>query len=174
MKWTKKRIAITCVVAVVLLMFFALKFVFRINVGFNADKLLDNIDEYTAVAQFCYDDYSKYDTDILTYYFDDEDNTITCPSKGYEHTLEATQEIIDDFLAVDKVYYVDKQNLYAICVYDGFVSFFNINGYASLVYSVNDKKPKYVSSSSNDYDIFLFKRKLCDNWYFVSKTESLI
>ncbi len=71
MKWTKKRIAITCVVAVVLLMFFALKFVFRINVGFNADKLLDNIDEYTAVAQFCYDDYSKYDTDILTYYFDD-------------------------------------------------------------------------------------------------------
>lgn len=148
-------------------------FVFRVGVGFSSEYLLSNINQYTSVAQFCYNDYSNYDAKILVYWFDDEHNRVMCSSEGYEHELNCNAEILNDFSVVRDTYRIDKQKLYGICVYEGFVCFFNLNGRASLIYSNNDKKPKYVMSPYDKYNIFLNKKKVCDNWYFICETETL-
>lgn len=133
---------------------------------------LSCVKEYTQVAKFYYDDFQKYDTDCLYYFTLNQTtnmgNDVACITQGYEHKLKLSNSIYNSFIKIEESYYLDKSYLESVDVYKGFVSFCNVNGRSSYVYSVNDNKPKYINSpNASNANERLYISKICDNWYYV-------
>ena len=131
------------------------------------------VGEYTQVAEFYYNDYQKYNTDILIYsvpvWNDNMDLDIVCYTEGFTHDLIIGEELYEAFTKITNSYYLDKQHLEYICVYEGFVSFCNNNGRASYVYSLNDTEPSYIKNP-NESKCDIFVKHLCNSWYFISES----
>lgn len=98
---------------------------------------------------------------------DNDKGNPVCITEKYDHKLSFTKNELNDLAIIQKSYRLDKQPLDYIAVYNGFVSFCNNNHRASYVYSVNDSKPKYISTPTTSNDR-LYISKISDNWYFVS------
>lgn len=126
------------------------------------------VEEYKQVADFYYNDFKEYNADMLVYSFpyDDDDKEIVCFTQGYKHEITIDESEYQSFSKIRNSYDLDNQYLEHIVVYDGFVSFGNMNLRSSYVYSIYDYKPKYIShpDSSGEKP---YVKKLCDNWYFV-------
>lgn len=131
------------------------------------------IEEYTQVAEFYYEDYLKYNTNILIYsvpvWNDNTDLDVVCYTEGFTHDLVINQELREAFTKITNSYYLDKQHLEYICTYDGFVSFCNNNGRASYVYSINDTEPVYIKNP-NESKCDTFVKRLGNGWYFISES----
>ena len=125
------------------------------------------IEEYKQVADFYYKDFKEYNADLLVYSFpyDDNEKEIVCFTEGYKHKLIIDETIHQSFLKLLDSYSLDNQYLDHIVVYDGFVSFGNINLNSSYVYSIYDYEPKYISNPNN-INQKLYVKKLSDKWYF--------
>lgn len=126
------------------------------------------VEEYKQVADFYYNDFKEYNADMLVYSFpyDDDDKEIVCFTEGYKHEITIDEIEYQSFSKIRNSYDLDNQYLEHIVVYDGFVSFGNMNLSSTYVYSIYDYKPKYIShpDSSSEKP---YVKKLCDNWYFV-------
>ena len=126
------------------------------------------VEEYKQVADFYYNDFKEYNADMLVYSFpyDDDDKEIVCFTEGYKHEITIDESEYQSFSKIRNSYDLDNQYLEHIVVYDGFVSFGNMNLRSSYVYSIYDYKPKYISHPDSSGEK-LYVKKLCDNWYFV-------
>lgn len=126
------------------------------------------VEEYKQVADFYYNDFKEYNADMLVYSFpyDDDDKEIVCFTEGYKHEITIDEIEYQSFSKIRNSYDLDNQYLEHIVVYDGFVSFGNMNLSSTYVYSIYDYKPKYISHPNNSGEK-PYVKKLCDNWYFV-------
>ncbi|NLT08138.1 MAG: hypothetical protein GXY08_01355 [Ruminococcus sp.] len=144
----------------------------HLNISSRENEFKPLVKEYTSLAEFYYDDFQKYDTEELVYLVPSQkDNAISwCITEKHKHSIELNNNQVDNYTKVKDSYYLDKNHLSYICVYNNCVSFCNDNGRASYVYSVNDKKPEYISSPDNPYNDIVV-RKLANNWYWVCKRK---
>lgn len=128
------------------------------------------VEEYKQVADFYYNDFKEYNADMLVYSFpyDDDDKEIVCFTEGYKHEITIDEIEYQSFSKIRNSYDLDNQYLEHVVVYDGFVSFGNMNLRSSYVYSIYDYEPKYISLPDNSSEK-LYIKKLCNNWYFVCK-----
>lgn len=143
-----------------------------LNISSREDDFKPLINEYSSIANLYYDDYKKYDSEKLIYLVPNKYNDIytACITDECKHSLELNEEQRIQYNKIIDSYYLDKQPLEYICVYNGFVSFCNNGGRASYVYSVEDKKPEYISSPNSPYDDIAIK-KLSEHWYWVCKRK---
>lgn len=144
-------------------------FFFEPEVPSRIESIKPNIVEYSQVAEYLYNDFSKYNSDIFVYSVpsDINDNNILCCSD--KHELMLTKSIQNDFSVISNSYRLDKHSLDHVTVYDNFVSFGYELGRAAYVYSVNGEKPKHINSPKEDGRVLV--KKIADNWYFVTKPD---
>lgn len=133
------------------------------------------IKEYTQAAEFYYKDFEKYNTDLLIYSvpYNENDNDIVCFTEEYKHEIIIDENERQFFSKVRDSYHLDKISLNHVLVYDGFVSFCNVNGRSSYVYSIYDKEPEYINSPKESKKDDLYIKKMSDNWYFVCKMSKI-
>ncbi len=143
-----------------------------LNISSREDDFKPLISEYTSMAEFYYNDFKKYDAKKLIYLVPDDHNDkfTWCITEENRHSLELNEEQLAIYIRIDDSYYLDKHSLEYICVYDGFVSFCNDGNRASYVYSIDDKKPEYISSPDNPYKDIVIK-KISEHWYWVCKRK---
>ena len=94
------------------------------------------VEEYKQVADFYYNDFKEYNADMLVYSFpyDDDDKEIVCFTEGYKHEITIDEIEYQSFSKIRNSYDLDNQYLEHVVVYDGFVSFGNMNLRSSYVY----------------------------------------
>ena len=168
-----KKIYIFIMIIIICGIFYIIyNLIFYPKVASRMDEFSLHLQDYTQVAEFYYNDFEKYNTDLLVYSvpYDNNDKDIVCFTEGYKHKIIIDEISYQSFLIICDSYYLDKQPLDYICVYDGFVSFCNNNGRASYVYSINDKKPIYIKSP-NESKEDLHVRKMYDKWYFICEVS---
>lgn len=143
-----------------------------LNISSREDDFKPLINEYSVIANLYYDDYKKNNSEELIYLVPNKYNDIytACITDECRHSLELNEEQRIQYNKIKDSYYLDKHHLEYICVYNGFVSFCNNGGRASYVYSVEDKKPEYISSPNSPYDDIAIK-KLSEHWYWVCKRK---
>jgi hypothetical protein len=143
------------------------------KVSSRMDEFSLYIKEYTEVAKLCYEDFGEYDADLLSYSVlsnNNDDKDLVCFTEGFKHEITIGENEHKSLLKICESYGLDQQSLYYINVYSGFISFCNENGRASYVYSIYDEKPMYISKPIQ-LEKKNYVKKMCDNWYFVSKTS---
>lgn len=120
------------------------------------------VEEYKQAADFYYNDFKEYHADILIYSFpyDDDDKKIVCYTEGYQHEIMLHENECENFAKLRSSYNLDNQYLEHVVVYDGFVSFGNMNLKSSYVYSIYDDKPKYVGSPNKPNQRLYVKKTL--------------
>lgn len=126
---------------------------------------MENEDEYTQIAGLYYEDFQKYEVDELAYSFG-ESGKIFCHNDVYEHELILDMEQTTACETIFNSYYLDDNYVERVYVYDKYVSFCNIIGRESLVYSVDGTKPSYVNSPDDRFERIKVM-KITDNWYYV-------
>ncbi len=165
-------IAIIPLLAVILFVIIKQSSLTFLNISSREDDFKQLVSEYTSLADFYYDDFKKYAEKKLIYLVPDDHNDkyTWCITEGYNHSLELSKNQLKSYVEIDDSYYLDKHSLEYICVYEGFVSFCNDGGRTSYVYSVEDKKPQYISSPDKPYKDICIK-KLASHWYWVCKRK---
>lgn len=142
-KKSKKFVKISIVILLILLfngiLFCVHELLFGPTVSSKKNEFLPLVKEYTKISEFYYNDFKKYDKDILIYSVPDSNNkndrNIVCFSNN-NREIQITEEIYNCFFSILSSYYLDKQSLDHIIVYDKFISFCNNNGRSSYVYSM--------------------------------------
>ena len=150
--------------------FFVYSLLFFPKLSPRMDEFSLCVEEYKQVADFYYNDFKEYNADMLVYSFpyDDDDKEIVCFTEGYKHEITIDEIEYQSFSKIRNSYDLDNQYLENVVVYDGFVSFGNMNLRSSYVYSIYDYEPKYISLPDSSSEK-LYIKKLCNNWYFVCK-----
>lgn len=163
-----KKVFIVLFLIICIASYFIYRIFFYPKVSPRMNEFSLCVEEYKQVADFYYNDFKEYNADILIYSFpyDDDDKKIVCFTEGYKHEIMLNENECKNFAKIRNSYNLDNQYLEHIAVYDGFVSFGNINLQSSYVYSIYDYKPRYIGHPNNS-DKRLYVKKLCDNWYFV-------
>ena len=136
---------------------------------YDKEKILQNEKNFTEIAKAYYNDYKSLDANMECSYIDPSgsDNDARCVTSPYEHDFKFSDELYNIHQIVDENYNVDNEKLEVVVVYDNFVVFGNVKGRASLVYSINGDKPRYVMGEKKhpDYDSFSVE-KITGNWYY--------
>lgn len=143
-----------------------------LNISSREDDFKQLINEYTSIAELYYGDLKKYDAKELLYLVPDDHNDkyTWCITEEYRHSIELSEDQLEKYNKIINSYYLDKHSLEYICVYDGFVSFCNDGSRASYVYSVEGKKPEYITSPDRPYKDICVK-KLSEHWYWICKRK---
>lgn len=136
------------------------------------DIILENEDDYKKIAEIYFNDYQNRDADEIAYSaasLSEEFYTINCYDELpniQKISLNETESA--NAQSVENSYWIDESTWERVYVYDVFVSFSNIRGRESLVYSANGTHPSYVNSPS-DKERFehIWVYKITDNWYYV-------
>lgn len=122
------------------------------------DMVLNNKNDYDTMARLYHNDYQTHNAGIVAYAWS------SCLT--YDHKIILTDEESLSMQKVTDSYYLDKNSWDRVYVYDTFVTFGNINGRESLVYSVEDKRPSYINSP-DEKDKHVAVKKITDHWYYV-------
>lgn len=136
------------------------------------NMILEHEDDYTKIAEIYYNDYQNRDANEIAY-------SAASPS-GESYTISSYDELPNirkislnetesaSAQSVENSYWIDESIWERVYVYDVFVSFSNIRGRESLVYSVDGTRPSYVNSPSDEgkFD-HIWVHKITDNWYHV-------
>ncbi|MCM1083312.1 MAG: hypothetical protein NC428_07530 [Clostridium sp.] len=131
--------------------------------------ILNNESDYTKVAEIYYKDFNSYNAFVLVY-SDGKNGSITCYTSQYDHEIILSEEEFVSFKQVHSSYLLDEKSLDRVYVYDNFVSFCNVRGRQSLVYSINGTPPAYVDAPY-DNDKHIFTRKITVHWYYVYESR---
>ncbi len=133
---------------------------------YDEKEFLKNIDACNRLAEIYYDDYKKNNTDVILTYKCIESGTIHCYSYNYDIRISGEDEEIfrkalENFRKNEFI-----NAIYSVYVYDTFVSFCDGDKERTVIYSVEDKWPSYVSYPGGDNK----KRakniaKITDHWY---------
>lgn len=136
----------------------------------DVEVVLEYEDDYNCVAMVYYNDYLKYGPKEGEKYavYSGLYNGRILRYSDPEHQIELTDEELVCFQNVYNSYRLDDQPWERVVVYDGFVAFSNVNGRVSIVYSVNDERPKYVNGplKAPGYN-YVGCKKITDHWYYV-------
>ncbi len=166
----KRRIIIGISIAVVLM--FGFIAVWWFSPGYVPERLqamvLDHESDYTFVAETYYADFQAYrkEDSLDMAYSDGEKGIVFCATDGRK--LELTEAEAASMEVVYASYLLDERTWDRTYVYEGFVSFCNIKGRESIVYSRNGEKPQYINAPpppERDEKIHVFK--ITDHWYYV-------
>lgn len=169
---TKKSPAKACLIIILpillIIIFVFLCFLyFGPKVSPNKNEFLKDWRDYETISELCYKDFVNYDAEELMYMISEEENrySIHCITKGYDHYIELNDNDMIKLCNVIGSYNLDDQCLESICVNDEFISYGNINGRSSYIYSINDNKPNFINSIySSEKHIYIYK--LRKKWYF--------
>ena len=142
-----------------------------LNIASREEEFKPLISDYTALAEFYYDDFRKSGESVIIYDTprSDSDHVSRSMINGQEHCLRFTDELHDSYIRVRDSYYLDKHSLAYVCVYDGFAAFVNEGMRASYVYSVNGEKPEYITSPDTPQDDPVVAKDLGGSWYWVCR-----
>ena len=108
------------------------------------NMILENEQEYNLVATTYHADYKNRKIDIGVY-SDGSDGIVYCYDENVTQEIIYSDESKRANQIVGDTYDLDDATWDRTYVYDKYVSFSNINGRESLVYSVDGSKPKYVN-----------------------------
>lgn len=135
---------------------------------YEKEEFLENESAYTRIAKLYYEDYKQYNINAVFRYFTPSENgKVQCVTD--EHSFKINYDDYKNYEKIKKNYRLDKQTLEFIYVYDGFVSFVNINGRESYIYSVDDEEPMYINDYSDKNKSYYYNisvRKMVDHWYY--------
>jgi hypothetical protein len=137
-------------------------------ISYDPDKLLNYEDEYTQIAELCYQDYlqlSENDNIEYSVYLFNLDKKRLTSYNPEKHTISLTDEKYQALKTIYDNYRLDKHDLDFIGACDNFVSFGIANGRASFIYSVNNEKPNFVNRPDDDYKS-IWVEKITDHWYY--------
>ena len=151
----KKRAHIISIVCIFVLCILLIVWYISTCVGpiisYDPDKLLNYEDEYTQIAELCYQDYLQLsENDNIEYSV---------------YLFNLTDEKYQALKTIYDNYRLDKHDLDFIGACDNFVSFGIANGRASFIYSVNNEKPNFVNRPDDDYKS-IWVEKITDHWYY--------
>lgn len=143
-------------------------------IRYDKNIILSNKDEYTMVAEICYNDYLQNRDkekingyDVYTNVSDNFQKTIN--SFPEERKIYLNTEQAKAFDAVVATYKLDDhgESIFCIFIANGFVLFANERGQTMFIYSHNDKKPYGINASSKENDTYI--EKICDHWYYACR-----
>ena len=139
----------------------------------NEKMLTDNEKEYTLIAKTIYEDYKEHKNSEYNIYFVNKNHKRIKRIRGSSEKefLKTDDNVRVAVVVVCDTFSLGNQPLECINAYDNFVSFETLTAGVSLVYSVDDSKPKYISTPDESYNGKVYTKKLLSNWYFVCKTE---
>jgi len=120
--------------------------------------------EYISIAKIYYEDYQKNPSEYVAY-SDGRDGEIYRYTEP-EHKIILDEEHTKWAHRIEYTYELYDKNWSRVYVYDGFVSFSNILGMESIVYSVDGSKPQYVNMFGEKVSNVKVK-KITDNLYYV-------
>ena len=170
----KKKIVARIIIAFFLLVFTTI-ILYKRNQppDFIKKMVMDNKTFYDGVADFYYNDFKEHKdgNEVLAYSFIDGD-TVYCYSDPETRRIHLDDDEVRMFSMVDSSYYVDDKNVERVYVYDDYVSFCNIDGRISIVYSAGNMKPKCVGTP-NDQKKNISAVRITENWYYVEWTDKL-
>ena len=155
-------------VASVFILLFVLAKCYGPIISYNNEMLLSNKQAYTDFAIFCYKCYdsNNQNEDVCSYAIDERRNLLYCNTTGESFLMN--QSIIDSAHTINSTYMIDEQVLDCIYVSRNFVVFANVAGRGSLIYSVDDSRPDFVSlPDENCYRVYV--ERLTNRWYFVCR-----
>ena len=126
---------------------------------------------YNAIAESVYENYLSVGKGEQLYYVSYGREIVSSEDGSYEReysivTLNEEDMFSGDYVKVD--FLLCNKEFYYIRAYDGFVSFCDSDGYASIVYSVDGARPRHVTSASENFDKICCY-KISDNWYYVEE-----
>lgn len=124
--------------------------------------------DYTLAAEAYYADFQTHKKeDMLDMaYSDGEGGIVYCATDGRRLELSETEASSMD--AVYASYLLDERTWDRTYVYEGFVSFCNIKGRESIVYSRNGERPQYIDAPPPpERDERILVLKITDHWYYV-------
>lgn len=169
-RYITKIIVILSIILLCIALIGAVLFIYECSYGpkvsSRKNDFIPIIEAYNKVANYYYDDFEKNNFEYLIYSvpYDENDKDIVCFTD--ERTIIIDDEILKSIYEIMDSYYLDKQPLDYIAVYEGFVSFCNNNGRSSYVYSVYDEEPDYINSPRKKNDR-IYKKKITEHWYFL-------
>jgi len=138
-------------------------------VSFDENILLDNQEAFTSLAMICYEHYRHTNSDLnerFTYAININNEKLICYTNNDEIKLDNSQlEFTKKVLSVFKL---AKKGLDRICVYESFIVFGIVNGRASFIYSLNNKKPSFVNRPDETASC-IFVDEITTNWYYACK-----
>lgn len=137
--------------------------------SYDPDKLLNYKEEYTQIAELCYQDYVQsykpYDIEYATTYMFNSERTEISAYNPPKHDISLTDVEAKALQTIDDNYLLNERNLSCIKVSDNFVSFSNTRDRTSFIYSVNDEKPNFINCPSPD-EKHVYVEKITDNWHY--------
>ena len=170
--YMKKRAHIISIVCIFVLCILLIVWYISTCVGpiisYDPDKLLNYEDEYTQIAELCYQDYlqlSENDNIEYSVYLFNLDKKRLTSYNPEKHTISLTDEKYQALKTIYDNYRLDKHDLDFIGACDNFVSLGIANGRASFIYSVNNEKPNFVNRPDDDYKS-IWVEKITDHWYY--------
>ena len=144
--------------------------------AYDPDKLLNYKEEYTQIAELCYQDYVQsykpYDIEYATTYMFNSERTKISAYNPPKHDISLTDEEAKALQTIDDNYLLNERNLSCIKVSDNFVVFCNARFRNSFIYSVNDEKPNFINCPSPD-EKHVYIEKITDNWYYACEQYEL-
>lgn len=173
----KKRIRIIGIIVTVLAAIITICFfVIRPVPKSIRNMVLENEEDYTKTALTYYENYQSQDADFDVLYYSEVKQVVSQQSEKYVMNCypDSSRIFIINLnnedgavaMSICNSFLLDKYPLSGVAVYDGFVSFVNLNGCGSLVYSIDGTRPSYLKKPGEDYDR-IWVRKITDNWYYV-------
>ena len=134
------------------------------------NKVVLRMNSYNMVANMLYEDYLEYGEERMTYPIGQYGKLYRLTGEGtdLENTLlELTQEENNSLQNIISIFRLNDRGLDAIRVYDGYVSFWNDNGTASIIYSVDGSPPRFIEmpyTYGSKYRCY----RINDNWYYMN------
>lgn len=140
-------------------------------ISYNKKNVVADTELYKEVGEFYLDDYKSKNCDgklkYLNVSINDGIPQAECITSRYEHSLNLTDDVYEKYESLYKNFRLDKLSLSCISVYDSFVIFGIESGRASIIYSKDDKKPKYVNGGTQmDKEKDNYIEKITDNLYY--------
>lgn len=133
------------------------------------EMVMSNESSYTYVANIYYDDYQKRNKDIMAYSSGETGKIVFIVELFEADSIILSEDEKLHFQKVYETYQLDNQYWERAYVYDTFVSFSNVNGRESFVYSVDDIKPSYVNAPIDQNERKRISvKKITNHWYYVS------
>ncbi len=126
---------------------------------------------YDMIAESVYENYLSVGDDERLYYVSYGRETAPSEAGSYEREYSIVMLNEEDVLSKDYIkvdFLLCNKEFYYIRAYDGFVSFCDSDGYASIVYSVDGARPQHVTSPSENFDKICCY-KISDNWYYMEE-----